>query len=231
MTGCTDAQEASAGDSSAAPRFVFFFQSLSITGGTTSKLSPTHTKKRNLCSRILLLIAPHNTTSRHSSTVGSDSRRQPSSGRKLQRKHTSAERRRQLSSHWALELTCDMSTYDLYTSRSHPPPRTPRPSISTQQHPALTFKDVCTEAVEDEDQVLLDDHILLFSFTNSASTLHSRLSLVSFLSFCLCSSGGGLIQVNGAASDWPELHWWTLPFSREVPVYVFADPGEVNTVV
>lgn len=38
-----------------------------------SCLRHTHThKKKNLCSRILLFVAPHNSTSRHSSTVGSD---------------------------------------------------------------------------------------------------------------------------------------------------------------
>lgn len=60
-----------------------------------------------------------------------------------------------------------------------PPPRgTPRPSI--QQHPVLTFEDVRTEAVKDEDEVLLDNHILLFSVT--ISRRHSTRVCLSSLS-------------------------------------------------
>lgn len=94
----------------------------------------------------------------------------------------------------------------IWSLQQPPPPRTPRPSI--QQHPAaLTFKDACTEAVKDEDQVLVDNHILLFSFT--ISRRHSTFVSVSSLSSSGWTYPGGL---NGAVSDWPELHWWTLPF-------------------
>lgn len=58
----------------------------------------------------------------------------------------------------------------------------PRPS--TQRHPALTFEDVCTEAVKDEDQVVLDNHILLFFRLNFFRRHSTRVSLsLSFLSF------------------------------------------------
>lgn len=74
---------------------------------------------KNLCSRILLLIAPHNSTSRHSSTLGSDSeQRQLVLRLKLLRKHIVLWEN-QLSPHRILALTCDMITYDLYTSRTH----------------------------------------------------------------------------------------------------------------
>lgn len=103
-----------------------------------------------------------------------------------------------------------------------PPPRTPRPS--TQQHPVLTFKDACTEAVKDEHQVLLDNHILLFSF----AILRQHSTRVWLFLFCLYlfSRQGGLIQVNGAVSDWPELHWWTLAFFWGVPVYFSQIRGQ-----
>lgn len=46
----------------------------------------------------------------------------------------------------------------------------------------------------------------------------------------LFSRRDGLIQVNGAVCDWPELHRWTLPFP-EKSLCIFADPGAVITVV
>lgn len=52
--------------------------------------------------------------------------------------------------------------------------------------------------------MLFDHHVLLFFFLPSRcqrSTLRSRLPLPSG-----SSARDGLIQVNGAASDWPELH-------------------------
>lgn len=109
---------------------------------------------------------------------------------------------------WSLHLT------------QPPPPRTPRPSI--QQHPALTFKDVCTEAVKDEDQVLLDNHILLFSFT--ISRRHSTRVCLCLFSLSLFSSGWtypgkrhsfgltGVTLMNSA-------------FSWEVPVYFRRSGG------
>lgn len=108
-----------------------------------------------------------------------------------------------------------------------PPPRTPRPS--TQQHPVLTFKDACTEAVKDEHQVLLDNHILLFSF--AILRQHSTRGLTLFiLSLSLLSSR------------------WTYPGERRSfwltgvtlmnsclflrsPCVFFADQGAVITVV
>lgn len=76
---------------------------------------------------------------------------------------------------------------------------TPRPS-SHSSIPALTFKDVCTEAVKDEDEVLLDDHILLLFSPrhNVTATLHSRLSPAPSRSLL---RRDGLIQVDGAVSD------------------------------
>lgn len=63
----------------------------------------------------------------------------------------------------------------------------PRPSGQT--HPVLTFNDICTEAGEDEDQVLLGSHVL-----SSPSTLHStRVSVRLLRSFA--PRRGALIQV------------------------------------
>lgn len=76
-----------------------------------------------------------------------------------------------------------------------PPPRTPRPS--TQQHPVLTFKDACTEAVKDEHQVLLGNHILLFSF---AIYVNTPLAFDSFYSVFISS----LVKV--------DLSRWTAQF-------------------
>lgn len=74
-----------------------------------------------------------------------------------------------------------MVTYGLYTSRSHPLAAHHARLYSSIR--ALTFKDVCTEAVEDEDEVLLDNHILLFSVT--ILRRHSTgVCLCLFLSFC-----------------------------------------------
>lgn len=186
MTGCTDAQEVAAGDSSAAPRF-FFYLSLSITGRTTSKLSPTRKKK---------LVQPHSASHR-----AAQYNFQAFQHSRLWQQTTAVLRPKtaaQTHISWKEKATLFVPNTWTHVRHEHiwslhftQPPAAPHttPVYSTQQHPALTFKDVCTEAVEDEDQVLLDDHILLFSFTNSASTLHSRLSLASFLSFCLFSSG------------------------------------------
>lgn len=115
-----------------------------------------------------------------------------------------------------------MVTYGLYTSRGHPLAAHHARLYSSIR--ALTFKDVCTEAVEDEDEVLLDNHILLLFRHNFASTLHWRLSL-SFALFLLRRDG--LIQVNGQIG----VTLMNSAFFRRSPCVFFADPGAAITVV
>lgn len=216
ITGWTGKQEATAGDSSAAWCFICHLV-------PKEGQHPSCLRYKNLCSRILLFIALHNSTSRHSSTVGSDGRRQPAVLRpKLQRKHIIVKGRSTLFVLNTWTHVWHDHIWSLHLTQQPPPPRTPRPS--TQQHPSLTFKDVCTEAVKDEDQVLLDNHILLFSFT--ILRRHStRVLSLSFLSFSLFSSGWtypgkrrsfgltGVTLMNSA-------------FAREVPVYFSQIRGQ-----
>lgn len=140
---------------------------------------PSCLRWRNLCSRILLFIAQHNSTLVHSNTVSSDSRRQPSCGQNwFTNTHHSTGR---ITPFVTNTLTHVWHAHIWSLHFTQPPPRgTPRPSI--QQHPVLTFEDVCTEAVKDEDEVLFDNHILLFSVT--ISRRHStRVFSLSF--FCV----------------------------------------------
>lgn len=95
----------------------------------------------------------------------------------------------------------------------------PRPSA--QKHPVLTFNDICTEAGEDEDQVLLGSHVLLFS----PSTLHSTgVSVRLLLSFA--PRRGALIQVTAQFVRERSCADGVCPSSEVLRVFRRSDGGD-----
>lgn len=134
-----------------------------------------------------------------------------------------------------------------HLNSSHHLSCTPRPSIHSniQRSP---LKTLAQRLYRMKMKCCLTIIFFSFSFTILTSTLQSvslcLFPLFLFLSqcfLCVCVSSrrGGLIQVNSAVSDWPELHWWTLPFffPEESLCFfcflflLFADPEAVITVV
>lgn len=95
----------------------------------------------------------------------------------------------------------------------------PRPSA--RKHPVLTFNDICTEAGEDEEQVLLGSHVLLFS----PSTLHStRVSVRLLLSFA--PRRGALIQVTAQFVRERSCTDGVYPSSEVLRVFRGSDGGD-----
>lgn len=103
----------------------------------------------------------------------------PAHGRK--REQLRAQREQPLLPASNLVMTNPPFTLHTANTTDHHNPhraRTPRPSVQQQQqHPSLTFKNAGTQAAEEEDQVLLDNHLLLHNVT---PTLHSGSTLFFF---------------------------------------------------
>lgn len=180
---------------------------------------------KNLCSRILLFFycaAQFNFQAFQHSRL----RQQTTADLrpKLQRRRAPPRTQNQLSSYRTLELTCARS-HMIFTlhAAAPPPPRTPRPSTATATSSAHLWRRSHRGWKGWRSSAAWQSYSSLF-LHDFTSTLHSRLSLV-FRSLSLSSRRDGLIQVNGAVSDWTELHWWTLPFPTEVPVYFRRSGG------